>query len=125
MESKMNAKTRETILLIGNDPTLRYLLGRFVDQSGSALAVVPLITSAQQITEINPKAIIFLSMELLEKTQTLVVELASLEVPIMVCSSVSEETRARELGADYCLLHPLTYEDFQTTLALASASKHP
>jgi len=121
----MNPKTRPTILLVGNDPTLRYLLGRFVEQSDYALAVVPVINSAQEITEINPKAIIFLSTEHLEKTQPLIVELDSLEVPIMLCSSVTEETRARELGADYCLLHPLTYEDFQTTLALASASKHP
>jgi hypothetical protein len=27
------------------------------------------------------------------------------------------------LGADYCLLHPLTYDDFQTALMNASGSK--
>jgi hypothetical protein len=35
---------------------------------------------------------------------------------------VIEEARARELGADYCLLHPLTYDDFQKALLLVTAS---
>jgi hypothetical protein len=123
MESKMNSKTRPTILLVGNDVTLRYLLGRFVDESKCTLAVLPVITSVQELTELNPKVIIFLSTELLEKTQPLIVELASLEMPIVVCSSVADEAKSREWGADYCLLHPITYDSFQTVLALANPAK--
>jgi len=119
----MNSKTRHTILLVGKDATLGYLLGRFVEESKWALAVLPVITSVQEITEINPRAIIFLSTELLEKAQPLVVELASLEMPIVVCSSVADEAKSRELGADYCLLHPITYDGFQTVLAIANPSK--
>lgn len=119
----MNSKTRHTILLVGKDATLGYLLGRFVEESKWALAVLPVITSVQEITEINPRAIIFLSTELLEKAQPLVVELASLEMPIVVCSSVADEAKSRELGADYCLLHPITYDGFQNVLAIANPSK--
>ena len=119
----MNLKTRQTILLVGNDTALNYLLGRFVEQSECTLAVVPVITSTQEITEINPKAIIFLSTEHLEVAQTLMMELTSIETPIIVCSAVADEARARELGADRCLLHPITYERFQNALEVTSASK--
>jgi len=123
MESKMNLKTRQTILLVGNDTALNYLLGRFVEQSECTLAVVPVITSTQEITEINPKAIIFLSTKHLETAQTFMTELSNIETPIIVCSAVADEARARELGADRCLLHPITYERFQNALDVTSASK--
>ena len=37
---------------------------------------------------------------------------------------IVEKARAIELGADYCLLHPLTYDDFKTALVNATSSKH-
>ena len=119
----MNSKTRQTILLVGNDAALNYLLGRFIEQNECALAVVPVITSAQEVTEINPKAIIFLSTEHLEVAQTLMMELTSIKMPIIVCSAVADEARARELGADHCLLHPITYDSFQNALEVAGAPK--
>ena len=119
----MILKTQPTILLIGNDATLSYLLGRFAERSGYQLKVHTDNVSSREIAAINPAVIIFLSMELLARDQTFVTELANLDAPIMVCSSVIEEARARELGADHCLLHPLTYNDFQTALANAAASK--
>jgi DNA-binding response OmpR family regulator len=123
-DRNMPENTQPTILLIGNDSTLSYLLGRFAEQSGYLLAVISESLSALEIESIDPAVIIFMSTELLAAQQALLVELASHEAPILVCSSVIEEARARELGADYCLLHPLTYADFHTTLSNASASKH-
>ena len=119
----MILKTPHTILLIGNDATLSYLLGRFAEHSGYRLKVNAENVSSREVAAINPVVIIFLSTELLARDQTFVTELANLDAPIMVCSSVIEEARARELGADYCLLHPLTYDDFETALANATASK--
>ena len=119
----MSLKERPTILLIGNDTTLSYLIGRFAERCGYQLAVNLENSSVREITAINPEVIVFPSTEILETTQALVGELTSLDFPIMVCSSIAEETKARELGADYCLLHPLTYDDFQTALTNAGASK--
>jgi len=119
----MNAETRQTILLVGNDAALNYLLGRFIEQSECALAVVPVIASGQEIAEINPKAIIFLSTEHLEAAQTFMAELSSVETPIIVCSAIADEARAKELGADRCLFHPITYDGFQTAVGAASAPK--
>ena len=122
-EPEMNLKVRRTILLIGNDTALSYLLGRYAERSGYQLIVNSENSSISEISDMSPSVIIFLSTELLEKTQALVVELAGLEMPIMVCSSVADEARSRELGADYCLLHPITYDGFQTVLAIANPSK--
>ena len=119
----MNPKTQPTILLVGNDVSLSYLLGRFAEQSGYQLIANTGGLAVGEIAAVKPAVIIFLSTELLAKDHALITELASLDTPIMVCSSVAEEARARELGADYCLFHPLTYNDFQTTLAHATASK--
>jgi CheY-like chemotaxis protein len=123
MESKMDPKIKRTILLVGNDATLRYLLGRFVEESQCALAVMPAITSVEEIKEFNPKAIIFLSTEHLEVEQTRLTELNSLEAPIIVCSAVADEAKAREFGADHCLLHPITYDSFQNVLEVVRVSK--
>ena len=112
----MNRDTEQTILLVGNDEMLTYLLGRFAEKSNCALVVVPLIPSAQEITDINPKVIIFLSIEYLAAAHTFMAELTSIETQIIVCSAVAEEARARAFGADRCLFHPITYDGFQNAL---------
>jgi CheY-like chemotaxis protein len=113
----MSLQTSSTILLIGKDTTLQYLLARFAEHSGYQWKVSADILSGSEIASIHPAVIIFLSTELLAR------ELADLDAPILVCSSAVEEARAKELGADYCLLHPLSYNDFQTALANVTASK--
>ncbi len=119
----MITNIQPTILLVGNDSTLSYLLGRFAERSGYLLTVISESLSIKEIESINPTVIIFISTELLVTRQTLIVELANFDAPIMVCSSVVDQARARELGADYCLLHPLTYDDFQKAMMDANISK--
>jgi len=118
-------KKSSTILLIGSDAALGYLLNRYAERSGYQLVVNEKILSVTEITTINPAVIIFLSTELLETTQSLVRWLTGLDTPILVCSSVADEARSRELGADYCLLHPLIYDDFQAALTNLSTLKRP
>src|ERR1051325_8564636 len=124
MEIKsMNPKP--TVLLIGKDTALNYLFNRFAEQSGYQLTTNHENVSMEEIETVKPTAILCLSTDLRSKEQALITERASRELPILVCSSVAEEARARELGADYCLLHPLTYDDFQKTLDTISSAKHP
>jgi hypothetical protein len=76
----------------------------------------------------GPAAVWFASLETLEAFQPLNAALANCDIPLVVCSSVADELRARELGADYCVLHPLTYPDFVTALSaigVAGAEKRP
>ncbi len=119
----MPLDTSPTILLIGGDAALAYLLKRYAERGGYRFQVDPEGLSSREIAEINPVVVIFLSTELLARHQAFVKELTDLEAPILVCSSAVEEASARELGADYCLLHPLTYDDFQAVVANATAGK--
>ena len=112
----MNSRATPTILMVGHDETLRYLLGRFAERSGYEWTVSREEPSFDEIAATNPAVIIFMSPEILETTQPLLRQLSNLETPILVCSSITEEVRARDLGADHCLRHPLTYDEFYTVL---------
>jgi DNA-binding response OmpR family regulator len=119
----VSSQTPPTIMMVGHDRTLTYLLGRFAEHGGYQLKTTPENLSVDEVTSANPAAIIFLSPELLETTQSLLRDITNLETPILVCSTAADEVKARELGADHCLLHPLTFDDFQT--ALRKISKRP
>lgn len=119
----MILQPQPTILLIGKDATLGYLLARFAEHSGYQCQVSADDLSSGELVTLKPAVIIFLSTDLLASGQNFVTELTNLDAPILVCTSAVEEARARELGADYCLLHPLTYNDFQIALATVTASK--
>ncbi len=111
------------IVIIGDSPSFTYLLQRYADRIGYSFAVTLPSKSVETICRLGPAAVILASMEILEASQSLIAELANCDVPIIVCSSAADPIRAQELGADYCLLHPVTYDDFQNALAIASAAK--
>lgn len=68
----MSLQTQPTILLIGRDGTLRYLLARFAEDSGYQRKVSADQASTSEITAINPAVIIFLFTEFLDRDQSLV-----------------------------------------------------
>src|SRR5271157_4964123 len=93
---------RPKIVMIGNDAMLEYLVERYAEHSGYDVLTVHNALSPKEICELHPNAILFPSMEGLEIAQSLITELANCEIPIIVCSSVADITRARELGAVHC-----------------------
>ena len=121
----MSKNSQRTIMVVGHDTSLHYLLGRFAEHGGYQLKTTLGNLSVDEITSANPAAIIFLSPELLEMTQSLLRDITNLETPILVCSTAADEVKARELGADHCLLHPLTFDEFQTALKKTSKRDHP
>ena len=113
----MESSPQSTILMFGNDSGLAYLIGRYAQQSGYGITSLPVIPLAQEVVALKPVAILFTSIESLEAAQLLVTGLENRDIPVLVCSSVTDQARARELGADHCLLHPLTYDGFHNVLA--------
>jgi DNA-binding response OmpR family regulator len=107
------------ILLISTDSPLTYLIGRYAERSGYRIETLDSVPPAQYVCASKPALLIFPSIESLESAQPTILELSNQDVPVLVCSSVADEARARELGADYCLLHPVTYDGFTTALAAA------
>jgi CheY-like chemotaxis protein len=110
-----------TIVVIGNDEMLTYLLKRYTEQGGSRMIPIELTASTGDLVRLQPAAIIFSSIDQLLAAQPLMDDPAMLDIPVLVCTSIGDEARARELGADECLLHPLTYDQF----AAALAAVHP
>ncbi len=110
------------ILMLGNDSALAYLISRYARQSGYGVTTMQGVLQAEDVCALKPAAILFISVESLEAAQPLVAGLVNCDIPVLVCSSVADEARARELGADHCLLHPLTYDGFHNVLAAASTA---
>lgn len=100
------------ITLIGKDPSLAYLISRFAEQSGYQVCQLTRIPSPEEIWTRKPCLVLFSSIDGLESAQSLVSALSGGEILVGVCASVSDEAHAHELGADRCLLHPLTYDGF-------------
>jgi CheY-like chemotaxis protein len=112
----MKLEKRPKILVIGTDGPLAYLIGRYAEQSGCGMATIQTIPSATEVCSLQPVAILFLSFENLGAAQLLISDLGNCDIPVWVCSSIADEARARELGADHCLVHPLTYDNFLAAL---------
>jgi CheY-like chemotaxis protein len=114
-------QTKSKILMIGADASLAYLIRRYADQSGYELAVMPAAPPVAEVYRLQPAAILFSSVENLGAAQVLMADLANNDIPVLVFLSIADEARARELGADHCLLHPLTYDSFLAALAATKA----
>ena len=108
---------RPCILLIGNDPPLEYLLERYAYQGGYRLQSLHAVAPDMDICQMQPQSIWFSSLDVLEAFQPQRNSVLACNVPIVVCSSIADNARAMDLGADYLLLHPLTYDCFLSTLA--------
>lgn len=107
---------KPSILLIGNDPSLEYLLERYASRGGYGLQSIRAVTPDVDISQMQPQSIWFSSLEMLEASQPQRNAILACNVPVVVCSSIADDARAMELGADYLLLHPLTYDRFLETI---------
>lgn len=112
----MELKLKRAILFAGNDNRLAYLLQRFSEQAGWLMQPVSSPLSIEELTQKQPLAVIFDTIDQLRQSHSLVDALVRLDIPVLVCASLADEGTAGELGADACLLHPLTFDQFQTVL---------
>lgn len=110
-----------TLIILGGDPSFNYLVQRYAERLGYSVVNIPISAVVEPVHELKPAAVIFPSMENLEGAQPLALGLANRDIPVIVCSSLADQIRARELGADYCLVHPFVYDNFSAILdAIAS-----
>jgi len=110
------------ILLIGRDPALAYLIERYAQRAGYELCIQA-ATALPGAAQLKPDVVIFASIEELEAVEAELIQTLRAEFALLVCAAVNDEARARELGADQCLLHPLTYNGFLAALAAAHETR--
>jgi len=123
MDQSPVEQKRAGIVVVGGDAALNYLLRRYAELIGYPIRFEKNSSSAEAIQKLEPAAVIFPSVEILAGAQTLAAELTNSDIPIIVCSSVLDQAKTRELGADYYLLHPLGFDSFSATLQAISASQ--
>lgn len=112
----MSPSRSPVILLIGNDAALAYLIDRYAERSGCEVRAHSNVPAPSTSPESRPAALLFSSIENLEAAQAQIAPWSSAEIPLLVCSSINDQARARELGAEHCLVHPLTYDSFLAAL---------
>jgi DNA-binding response OmpR family regulator len=123
MDQSTDEGKRAGIVVVGGDVSLHYLLERYAGRIGYPVSIEKDPSSAEAIRKSEPVAVIFPSVEILEGAQSLAAELANFDIPIIVCSSVLDQAKTRELGADYCLLHPVVFDNFSSALQAAIKSR--
>jgi DNA-binding response OmpR family regulator len=109
--------SRPTILLVGDDDALTYLIERYGEQSGFRVAVERSPVAPGDRNGPDPAVVWLSSLDVLALYRPRETGLVSDDAPLVVCASVADDGRARELGADYSVMHPLTYPDFLAALS--------
>ncbi len=108
------------IIIIGNEPMLVYLLGRYCEQLGCSHSGQE--TSLEVSRNHPQELVIYTAIHYFESNLQRVNQFIQAEIPVIVCSSETEEAHAKELGVDMCLVHPITFEKFEE--AITSLSQH-
>ena len=123
----MQLSRSPVILLIGSDAALNYLLERYAKRAGYDVRTQLTMPPSADGGEVQPEAVLFSSIEDLEAAQAQIADLTGSEIRLLACSSINDQTRAHELGADHCLVHPLTYDGFLAALVAAHirSANHP
>jgi DNA-binding response OmpR family regulator len=110
----MTERDEKHILLVGQDPSLEYLLTRYGQHNGCRVHCVKTLSAEVDLAALPPQAIWFASLEGLEAHQAPGAFDVG-DVPIVVCAALIDQTRALKAGADYVLPHPVTYDLYLST----------
>jgi hypothetical protein len=113
----MSSLTGRWIALVAGNPSLNYLMERYTERSGLRIEIVPDPPPADLFLERGPAIVWFPSLDSLARWRAEGEHVANGEAAVVVCTSMPDERNARELGADYCLLLPLTYDDFRAAVS--------
>jgi hypothetical protein len=111
------------ILMIGSDTSLNYLIGRYAEQNHFRILTQSPVPEINEVRKLSPKIILFGLVETLWSAQNLMADLIGEDIFILACTSVADEARARELGVDFCLTHPVTFEQFNLALETMDSIK--
>ncbi len=112
----LSKSSQKTVLLIGSDDRLTYLLQRYFDLVSCHVEVSPGGSVFMYFEQVIPSLVVFSTIEELINNLENAKRFSVSGIPIMVCTSVADQAQALELGADSCLLHPITIENFKLAL---------
>lgn len=117
----LNAEESPFVFLVDDNPEFAYLIDRYCESCGCQ--VRHFLTTREALAQLEqnpPKAILFNMMLPSDDSQELIQTVRNNKnfkpVPVVMFSSIQDETRARSEGADYFLWKPIMYADFLLAL---------
>ena len=115
------------VLLIDDEQSLAYLIHRYGSACNCRVMSVQLLDEARAIIERTPPALVVLHvvpqrLDSWEVVRALKADPATSGFPVvMVCAASADAVRVWEIGADYCLIKPVMYDDFRAVLVASGA----
>ena len=113
------------IALVAGDASLTYLMERYTERIGLGFEVVADPPPPTVLEAVSPGLVWFPSLDSLARWRGDGHPTTAAETAVVVCTSVPDERRARDLGADYCLLLPLTFDDFRAAVEAVGLAARP
>ena len=117
----MEQTSNNRIMIVGGDSHFSYLMQRYVRRCAHQMISVNLGEDLLALARCQKPAAIVLEVDLPETIgwqilRTLKADPEAGRIPVIVCSWMDEELRARAAGADTYLRMPILYADFETAL---------
>ncbi len=105
-----------TIILVGPDEELAYLMYRYAMESPDGITVQHAGSDIERTRASEAAVIWFESVTKLDEARPRERGIVGEDTPIIVSGSAADDRLATELGADHCARHPLTYSSFRAAL---------
>jgi CheY-like chemotaxis protein len=114
--------TPSLVMILGIDSDFTYLMQYYARKSGRQVVVSPPDTESLALAKQERPALIVLEADQpsalsREVLQTIKMDQATWDIPVVVCSWLDREANGLAESATYYLQKPVLYEDFVTALA--------
>ena len=115
------------LLLIDDEQSLAYLIHRYGSACNCRVMSVQFLGEARAIIEHTPPVLVMLHVTPLrhdswEVVRALKADPVTSGFPlVVVCAASMDAARVWEIGADYCLMKPVLYDDFRAVLVASGA----
>jgi len=110
-----------TVIIVGEDSEFVYLMQRYVSQGGYHVFVVEPNPGTVDVARQKVPAAILIDVESpkakgWEALRLLKADLATRDIPVLICSWLDEKLRSQQEGATAYLRKPVMYDELLTAL---------
>jgi len=110
-----------TLVIVGDDPSFRYLIQRYAKKSACHVVFVDPTEDISGVVLREMPGVVMVELDFPDERgwkvlRTLKAHPETREIPVIVCSWADETERSLDEGAAAYLRKPILYDDFQAAL---------
>jgi CheY-like chemotaxis protein len=110
-----------TLMVVGDDPSFRYLIQRYAKKSACHVVFVHLTEDISSVVRREVPGVVMVELDFLDERgwkvlRALKAHPDTREIPVIVCSWTDEAERSLDEGAAVYLRKPILYDDFEAAL---------